>query len=80
MKKKDFFRDISRLVKDLEKQDRSTVARVEEQDVHIVGKKTKLKTESVFQARVGLPTKEELEALRKRKLNRNPSDQNRLRE
>jgi hypothetical protein len=55
MKKRDIFNDLKRLITDLEKQEESTVARVEEKEVNIGGKKEILKTETVFRARTGLP-------------------------
>lgn len=69
MNKRDFFKDISRLIKDLEHQDRSMVARVEEKEINVGGKKTVMKTETAFKAQVGIPSREELDLMKRRKIN-----------
>ncbi|PTL38041.1 hypothetical protein [Alkalicoccus saliphilus] len=65
----DFFKDISKLLTDLDKQDKSASVREEETEMTIGGKTVKVKTESAFTMRVGLPDKEELQAAKDKEQN-----------
>ncbi|WP_078592582.1 hypothetical protein [Evansella clarkii] len=60
MNRKDFFRDISQLIRDLENTDHSTVARVEERKLGKGKDAPVVKTEYAFHAKAGLPDKEEI--------------------
>ncbi|SDO41273.1 hypothetical protein [Alkalicoccus daliensis] len=80
MNKRDFFKDISRLIKDLEHQDRSMVARVEEKEIDVAGKRAVLKTETSFKAQVGIPSKEELDLIKRRQINETRLNKGRLEE